>query len=128
MAQKALNALESPDVELSIVITSDDNMRKLNRTWRERDYATDVLSFPMQGSGVGDGVSEMQTILGDVVINGDAAERQAEQQAVSFEEEMTRLLVHGVVHLMGYDHELGRTEAARMSAVERRVLRALRNE
>lgn len=113
--------METPEAELSILITGDRRMRELNRQWRGRDAPTDVLSFPMEDVPPGDG----PVILGDVVINADATARQADSIGHSFDDETTRLLVHGIVHLLGYDHELGRKEAAQMAAMERKVMRAV---
>jgi probable rRNA maturation factor len=97
--------------ELSIAIVSDSEMRALNRRWRGKDRATDVLSFPLHEPGV----------LGDVVISIDTARRQAREGGWPLAAELRRLLAHGILHCRGYDHgEAG--EARRMAAAERRLL------
>ena len=86
---------------MSILITDDGEIRSLNRGYRGHDRPTDVLSFSqLEGEG-----PMVQHMLGDVVISWETARRQALELDCSFEEEMKRLLVHGVLHLLGYDHE-----------------------
>lgn len=94
-AVRALVALDRGNDELSILLCDDETIRALNREWRKKDSATDVLSFPM-GRG----------ILGDIVISVPTAMAQAEACGHSLDEEMRVLLVHGVLHLCGHDHEL----------------------
>ena len=98
----------------------DEEIRRLNRDWRGKDRPTDVLSFPLQEgafAGVGDA-------LGDVVISLPTARRQAGENGFTLVEEVDRLLVHGILHLVGYDHEVSPREARRMQRQERK-LRAL---
>ncbi|MEE8409113.1 MAG: rRNA maturation RNase YbeY [Myxococcota bacterium] len=109
------------EADLSIVITDDASIRELNETWRGRDEATDVLSFS-QLEGEGPGPLGGRRVLGDVVISIETASSQAETAGHSLDEEVQRLLVHGVLHLVGYDHERGDAEARRMQAEERRLL------
>ncbi len=85
----------SPDSEVSILFTDDKKMRELNKMYRSLDRTTDVLSFPQ----------EEEEILGDIVISVDAAFRQAKTYNLSFEEELFRLIIHGLLHLIGYDHK-----------------------
>ncbi len=112
LAHKILNALDLEKVELSILLTSDEEIRELNRLYRNKDKPTDVLSFP-----VGEEVDGWK-ILGDVVISAHTAKAQAEEFGVSLEEEIKRLLIHGIVHLLGYDHEFGGEEEERFKAIE----------
>lgn len=97
-------------------------MRTLNRRYRGKDRSTDVLSFAYN-----DGVFPALpgTPLGDLVLSLPAAERQARAAGDPLRRELDRLLVHGFLHLLGYDHERGRREAQRMQARERRLLEAL---
>lgn len=97
--------------ELSIAIVSDREMRALNRRWRRKDRATDVLSFPLREKG----------LLGDVVISIDTARRQAREGGWPLSAELRRLLAHGILHCRGYDHG-GPAGARRMAAAERRLL------
>ena len=121
-ARRLLRALRLEDAELSLLVVSDRRIRALNREWRGRDRATDVLSFSQQeGPGrVPDG------LLGDVVISVDTAARQAAERGESLGRESDRLLVHGVLHLLGYDHERSPREARRMQRRERALERCLR--
>ena len=114
-ARRLLRALRLEDAELSLLVVSDRRIRQLNRDWRGRDRATDVLSFPQHdGPGPAPG-----GLLGDVVISVDAARRQAGEAGESLGEEADRLLIHGLLHLLGYDHERSASEARRMQRRER---------
>jgi len=103
------------DAELSIVLVSDGEMQRLNRRWRRKDRPTDVLSFPLDAGG----------LLGDVVISVDTARRQAAEQGTTLGREADRLLIHGLLHLLGYDHERSPAAARRMQRRERALARWL---
>lgn len=94
-------------------------MRALNRRYRGKDRTTDVLSFSMRE---GKGPGPASPLLGDIVISVPEAERQARADGETLRKAVDRLLVHGFLHLLGYDHEQGGAEARRMEARER-VLR-----
>ena len=103
-----LEKLEETDCELSLLLTDDVEIQELNRTYRDLDKATDVLSFPQDE----DAVNETgDTLLGDVVISVETAARQAEEHHLSFNEELILLTIHGILHLLGYDHERSPQEA-----------------
>ena len=95
--------------ELSVLITDDEEIQALNSTYRNRNSATDVLSFP---SREGEGTEFTGEHLGDIAISLETALRQAEELEVSGEEELFRLLIHGLLHLLGYDHENVEPEVA----------------
>lgn len=116
---KALDLLHLKKVELSLYITTDQVIRELNREYRGKDKPTDVLSFPM-GEKVGS-----FTLLGDIVISWDTAKRQAKEYGHSTEEEIKRLALHGLVHLLGYDHELGGEEERKFFSLENYLLSEL---
>jgi probable rRNA maturation factor len=97
-------------------------MRSLNRTWRNKDRTTDVLSFPLRE---GRFLHIQPDMLGDIVISVPAAARQADEAGHSLTVELERLLVHGLVHLLGYDHEQGIREARGMKRKERQLLKKL---
>ena len=97
-------------------------MRTLNRTWRGKDRTTDVLSFPLRE---GRFLHIQPEMLGDIVISIPFAARQADEAGHSLTVEIERLLVHGLVHLLGYDHERGDREARRMKRMEQRLLKRL---
>jgi probable rRNA maturation factor len=119
IAHRALEVLGLSKAELSIVLVSDPQIRKLNKLYRNKDKPTDVLSFP-----IGEKVNGW-LILGDIVISVDTAKRQAQELGHSLEEELKRLLVHGLVHLLGYDHELGGEEEKKFFELEEFVLKGI---
>ena len=119
IAHRALEVLGLSKVELSIALVSDAQIRRLNKLYRNKDKPTDVLSFP-----IGEKVEDW-LILGDIVISVDTAKRQAKEFGYSLEEELKRLLVHGLVHLLGYDHELGGEEEKKFFELEEFVLKGL---
>lgn len=109
-----------------MVIVDDDQMQALNRDYLDRDRPTNVLAFPMQE---GDGSGLQPDLLGDVVISADTAARDAAEAGISFRSEFYFLLLHGILHLAGYDHERGTAEQARdMEAKERELFVQLREE
>jgi rRNA maturation RNase YbeY len=120
-ARRLLRGLRLPDAELSLLLVSDRQMRVLNRRWRARDRPTDVLSFA-QHEGPGGAPDD---VLGDVVISVDTARRQAAERGSTLGREADRLLIHGLLHLLGYDHERSDAEARRMRRRERALARWL---
>ncbi|MCX6375237.1 MAG: rRNA maturation RNase YbeY [Armatimonadetes bacterium] len=112
--------------EISIVLADDAQIRVLNRMYRGKDRPTDVLSFSqLEGEELNSG-GEGAITLGDVVISVETAERQAAERAHSLEDELDVLVVHGVLHLLGYDDET-EPEAAEMRRHERKILDQLRD-
>ena len=108
-----------PDAEVSILIVDDVRIQELNRDYLQRDNPTNVISFSMQE---GETVPLHPHLLGDVVISADTTARDASEVGCSFESELYFLLLHGILHLLGYDHERGTTEdAERMEAKEKEV-------
>ena len=97
-----LEKLGETQCELSLLLTDDAEIRRLNKTYRNLDHATDVLSFPQDEDAVNE---SGDTLLGDVVISVETAARQAEEHHLSFNEELILLAIHGILHLLGYDHE-----------------------
>jgi rRNA maturation RNase YbeY len=122
-AAAALRVLRLAGAELSLVLVNDTEMRALNGRYRERRHATDVLSFPMHGRRA---PTAGPWLLGDVVISVDTARRQAAVEGCRLIDAAERLLIHGLLHLLGYDHEISEREARRMARRERFVARALR--
>jgi len=121
-ARAALSELGCARAELSLVLVDDSEIARLNGRYRNRKGATDVLSFSLLE---GEHPSYRGKLLGDVVIAVDTAARQARARHRGLDEEVARLMVHGLLHLLGHDHE--RDEEARaMRAEERRLWRALR--
>jgi probable rRNA maturation factor len=111
IAEKMLRHLEREHHELSILLTDDAFIKTLNATHRGKDRPTDVLSFPQEDGESSPG-EQAPALLGDVVISLDTAERQARARRHSLLDEVTFLLAHGILHLIGYDHETDEEEAA----------------
>ena len=126
VARRILSVSGCPDAELSILIVNDAQIREINRDYLGKDRPTNVISFAMQ-EGEGEGVQP--DLLGDVVISAETAARDAVEARTSFESELYFLLLHGVLHLLGYDHERGtQAEAKRMEVREHEVFSVIREE
>ena len=115
-----LAALECQNCDLSALIVDDAKMHRLNARYRGIDRPTDVLAFAMRE---GPFAHLQPQLLGDVVISAETALRQARARRHSLAEELTRLLIHGTLHLLGYDHEVSPAEARLMCAKERELWR-----
>jgi len=120
IALAILELVAEKNAELSLALIGNAEMRRLNARYRKKHYPTDVLSFPVEGV-----VPKETRLLGDVIISVEKAVEQAEDRGHSFEQELVTLLIHGVVHLSGYDHERSAKEARAMSRVEKRIYRQL---
>jgi len=117
-----LSALGLEDAELSILLCDDATIRKLNRRYRKINKPTDVLAFPMRE---GPGPDLHGGVLGDVVISLPTATRQARQHDRPIIEEVTALLAHGLLHLLGYDHATP-SEEREMTARNEALMEAVR--
>jgi len=122
LAERILSAVGESRSELSLELTGDRRMRRLNREYRKKDRPTDVLAFPIREAVMPRGASPVTPMLGDVVVSLPMAVRQAREAGRSIDDELAMLLVHGVLHLCGYDHERNPREATRMSRRERALL------
>lgn len=115
-------------VEISIRLASDEEVQNLNRQYRQKDKPTNVLSFPMVQPDLLDTVSQNsddgELLLGDIILAHGVCVSEAEERGISVVEHATHLLVHGTLHLLGYDH-LGDGEAEAMESIERDALAAL---
>ncbi|MGH7827383.1 MAG: rRNA maturation RNase YbeY [Candidatus Binatia bacterium] len=120
IAAKLLAMLKQHRAELSIALVGDSEMRKLNAKYRKKNSTTDVLSFPSEEK-----LPTGSVLLGDVVVSVDQARRQAKEHNKTFKSEMATLLIHGVLHLLGYDHERSAKEARKMARLEKRIYRVL---
>ena len=119
------------DVELSVKLCSNDYIRELNRTYREKDAPTDVLSFPMYTKEELEdiGEEEDETVpLGDIVISLERAEEQAKELGNTFLREIAFLTVHSVLHLLGYDHELSPEEDEKQCARQKMIVESIFGE
>lgn len=108
-------------VEVSLVFTDDASIREINAEWRQMDKPTNVLSFPAYPLAPGGMPGPM---LGDIVIARETVAREAVELDKTFDDHLTHLMVHGFLHLFGYDH-LEKDEAEEMEALETRILAAL---
>ncbi len=133
-AQACLDLLEVGHGSLSVLLVNDRAMRPINRDFRQIDRATDVLSFPML-DGTPEQIlaalrmaqgSPFAEEIGDVVISVETARAQAAEHGIPIQVELTVLLVHGILHLLGYDHETGEADAAKMRAAEQALLDRLK--
>jgi probable rRNA maturation factor len=120
---KILKELGLDNVEVSIALVGDERIRELNKYWRKKDKPTDVLSFPIDEKPPG----YRYRILGDVVISIPYAKRQAEEIGFTPKEEILRLLIHGILHLLGYDHEKDEKEAEIMFNLQDKIFDKLKN-
>ena len=109
---KTLKHLKEEKISISVLFTDDVKMQELNKTYRSKDKPTDVLSFSMRDGDEFPSVEEVEN-LGDIIVSVDTAMRQAKEFGVSIEDEIKRLLVHGCLHLLGYEHEGVSDERAR---------------
>lgn len=121
---RALSLLGLRRAELSILLAGPERTRALNRQWRGVDRTTDVLSFPLYRTPA-EFPAEGGFPLGDVVINPSRAAEQARRFGVSLRVEMRRLLIHGILHLAGYDHEGSAYKRRKMEALERELMEGL---
>lgn len=110
-------------IEISVKIVDEVEGRALNRQFREKDSATNVLSFPLLDAGLAELPAELPLVLGDIVICGPVVEREASEQGKASSDHWAHMLVHGALHLLGYDHETDQ-EAQEMEMLEARILAA----
>lgn len=120
VAQSVLEQTGYPSADVSLTLVGKTRMQRLNRTYRQRDYATDVLAFPMQ-----DASQSPEAFVGDIVICVPVALSQASRFGNTPDEELLRLLIHGTLHLLGYDHETTEREAKRMKRKEQTIFHRL---
>jgi probable rRNA maturation factor len=114
--------LECPDGELSILIVDDPEIAGLNKRYLSRSGPTNVIAFPMQQGPFG---QITPNLLGDVVISIDTAAREAQEAGISVESRLDQLLIHGILHLLGFDHEKTPEEANRMDRKAEELLELL---
>ena len=124
LAERVLVSLNEKTVSLSLIITDDEAIREINRDYRKKDKPTDVISFAYREEPF-PGIEEQIEELGDIYISIDTARRQASEYEVSLYDEMKRLIIHGILHLVGYDHELSPEEEERMQQKEEELFRGL---
>lgn len=118
-SQKILSSLNlSEDTEFSLTFVNNEEIHKLNKEYRKKDYATDVLSFPFENEFN----LPINNIMGDVIISLQKAQAQAEEYEHSFNRELGFLIIHGILHLIGYDHETKEDEVEMFSLQKKLLL------
>jgi probable rRNA maturation factor len=120
-----VTALGRTEAELSVMLVDDRRIARLNREYLQREGPTNVIAFPMQ-EGRFAGLTP--NLMGDVVISVDTAAREAERAGIAFERRLIELLVHGVLHLCGYDHEHDPAQARRMAAKSRALMKKVEKD
>jgi probable rRNA maturation factor len=131
LAEQALQAVEAVEPVLanerlsaSLLFTLDEEVRVLNREWRTKDKPTNVLSFPMMTRAELESLTPQggPEMLGDVALAFETCTREAAEKGVRLKDHAAHLIVHGLLHLAGHDHELGEAEATAMEALEIKAL------
>jgi probable rRNA maturation factor len=120
VARAILNLTGQDKAELSLALIGNTEMRRLNARYRSKDYPTDVLSFPAEKN-----LPVETPLIGDVIISVEKAAEQANARRRTLDEEMVTLLIHGIVHLLGYDHERSAKDARVMGRLEKKIHRQL---
>ena len=118
-AARALKVVPSEGAGVTVAFVSDDAMRQLNQSWRGKRSTTDVLSFPAEQSKF---ERDEGPTLGDIAISAERAAKQARENKLTLETEISQLILHGLLHLCGYDHE---TDKGEMNRLELRLRRRL---
>ncbi|WP_375637600.1 MULTISPECIES: rRNA maturation RNase YbeY [unclassified Bartonella] len=127
ITEKALMAtmhhvsLENVVSEISLLFTDDEHMAQINAQWRNKNKSTNVLSFPAFPLKAGNQPGPM---LGDIIIARETVVFEAEKEGKTFQDHLTHMIVHGILHLLGYDHETD-DEAYKMEKLEREILQKL---
>lgn len=127
-AHNVASELDNSRLTVSILFSSDARIHELNREWRQRDKPTNVLSFPMLERtdlvhlDPDEGPPEM---LGDIALAYETCAREAEEKGIPLEHHATHLILHGLLHLAGYDHEISDEDAEKMEALEVKALALL---
>ena len=121
MIEKVMDHLGCQNTEVSILLTRDKDIRLLNKEFRSIDQPTDVLSFPQNQDE--DPPIPGEKILGDIAVSLDTAQTQANEHGLVLKEEIVLLLIHGILHLLGYDHEASEQEDQKMRSKTRELFK-----
>ena len=131
-AAVAATARVAPEIahdhlEFSLVMADDDEVAALNGEWRDKPRPTNVLSFPMltREDVLGAGAGPAPVMLGDVILAHGVCAREAAEKGIAIADHATHLIIHGLLHLAGYDHETSDADAAEMEDLERKALASL---
>jgi probable rRNA maturation factor len=115
--------LDYPDAELSILIVDDQQIAQLNHQYLNREGPTNVIAFSMRQGPFSD---IAPNLLGDVVISADTAQREAQSAGISMQDRFDQLLIHGTLHLLGYDHEHSASESRKMEEKEKELFEKIK--
>ena len=123
-AATVASELANPRLSASVLFTSDAEVHALNRTWRGKDKPTNVLSFPMlaRGEVLALGDAGPPELLGDIALAAETCAREAAEKGIALDHHAAHLMIHGLLHLAGYDHETGESDALAMEALETKAL------
>ncbi|SRR3989339_58861 len=122
IAEEALDILKIKTGELSIVLTGEKKIKELNRKWRKRNEVTDVLSFSLRERG------EKNAVFGELFVCLKQVERQARAADRKFVDELIEMVVHGILHLTGLDHEKDAAEAKKMLRLQERISQRIKSQ
>ena len=125
MAKRILADLALPDAELSILLVNDVQIQELNRRYLHRDKPTNILAFPMRK---GEFSSLHPHLLGDLAISVETAQRQSNRFGLDDMEMVILLMIHGILHLVGYEHEGTRKGARKMATKQKQIFRTVIKE
>ena len=126
IADSRHRALAEREIEVSVKFASDEEVRALNAAWRGKDKPTNVLSFPMIEAGFAEAAAAPGgLLLGDIVLAHGVCASEAAEKRVAVRDHAAHLIVHGTLHLLGYDHETVEEDAEEMEEAERRALAAI---
>ena len=120
--KQILSALDCDSHEISLVITDNDQIQQLNKRYRKIDKPTNVLAFPMQE---GQFRNITPGLLGDIVISCETAQKEAKSANINLTERISQLLIHGILHLIGFDHEASESDAIKMEEKSLELLRQI---
>ena len=122
-AEEIVNFLKLSGITLTLIMTDNNYIQTINKDYRKKDRPTDVISFAYRENAF-PGLPDTHENLGDVYISLEKAKEQATEYKVTLREEVKRLMIHGILHLVGYDHEKGRKEQEEMRAKENELFAA----
>jgi probable rRNA maturation factor len=120
-AEKIFNIINIDNISINIILTDNKFIQSLNKTYRKKNSPTDVISFAYRDEAFPSVTGEAEE-LGDIYISLEKASEQSSDYGVSLKDEIKRLLIHGILHLLGYDHEISDEEEKRMSDLEEKIL------
>ena len=126
IAVRTLIFLEQKRVSITLIVTDNKNIQDINSEYRNKNHPTDVISFAYRDSPFPEPPLELEE-LGDIYLSFEKAEEQASQYNTTLTDEITRLIIHGIVHLAGYDHETGHKEKKEMERIENDILESIQN-